>query len=73
MLLPGIPLSLVACTKMLSKDDRNSCMWSSRLHVMHVLFGTVVLGKTGLKKECLNMRRTWRFLSYIPSFQQSVI
>lgn len=46
VLLPGFPLSLVAYTKMLSKDHRNSCMGSSRLHIVHILFVTVALGKT---------------------------
>lgn len=46
VLSPGIPLSLVAYTKMLSKDHRNSCLGSSRLHVVQILFVTVALGKT---------------------------
>lgn len=46
VLLPGVPLSLVACTKMLSKDDRNSHMGSRRFHVVHIPFVTVVVWKT---------------------------
>lgn len=56
VLLPVIPLSLVASTKMLSKDHTNSHMRSTEAPCS--LYLNCKSGQM-LEKECLNMSRNW--------------